>query len=305
MPANLPPTPGRRDAEQDEKFPSSTTASRRLGIDGSAAFVPRGALRALAYRALLASAHGLYKAGNGCLFAAAGLLRRAELQAASVDQYRRFNVSAIDVDAGLSPAEHDFYGRFLRARGRVLLAGCGTGRDLIGLQLLGYDVTGLEPVAEVVELARQHLARRGMTASLETGLVETSELRGPYDAVIFSNGCYSLIQSSAVRISALRRVARHLTPGGRVIASYHPARHRSRLGQWLTRAAARISKSGWIPETGDTFSRDLFTPGLIRYHHAFAPGEFARECEAAGLSLLADEPYGEGYVFAAAELPTS
>jgi SAM-dependent methyltransferase len=269
--------------------------------DRRAPFVPRGHARGLLYRALLASAHGLYRAGNGCLFFAAGLLRRAELQAASVDQYRKFNVSAVDVDAGLSPAEEHFYGRYLRAGDRVLLAGCGTGRDLIALQVQGYAVTGLEPVADVVALAKQHLARRGVVAPVEIGLIETAELRGPYDAVIFSNGCYSLVHSSAVRIAALRRAAAHLDPGGRIIVSYHPAAHQSEIGRWLLRSAVRLSGADWVPEQGDTFSRDVRVPGLVRYHHGFAPGEFARECEAAGLRLLADEQYSEGYFFAAAE----
>ena len=270
--------------------------------DRPRSFAPRSPVRALAYRALLASAHTLYKAGNGCLLIAAGLLRRDELQEVSVDQYRDFNVSAHEVDAGLSPAEQTFYGRFLRRNDRVLLAGCGTGRDLIALQLLGHEVTGLEPVAEVVEIARQHLARRGLSAALQTGFIQTAKLSGRYEAVIFSNGCYSLLQSSAVRIAALSRVAQHLAPGGRVIVSYHPATRQSRIGCWLTQTTARLSAGGWIPESGDTFSRDRFVPGLIRYHHAFGPLEFARECEAAGLTLLADEMFGEGYRFAAAEL---
>jgi SAM-dependent methyltransferase len=272
-----------------------------MRADRPSAFVPHGRLRGLAYRALLTSAHGLYKAGNGCLFAAAGMLRRDELQAASVDQYRRFNVSAINVDAGLSPAEQHFYWRFVPERSRVLLAGCGTGRDLIGLHLLGHDVTGLEPVAEVVALARQHLDRRGIAAPIMTGLIESAELPGFYDAVIFSNGCFSLLQGSAIRVATLRRVAANLEPGGRVIVSYHPAKSQSRVGRWLTRAAAQVSASDWTPEKGDTFTRDVYVAGLIRYHHAFEPGEFAGECKAAGLAVIADEPYGEGYVFAVAE----
>jgi SAM-dependent methyltransferase len=272
-----------------------------MPADRPASFAPRGRIRSLFYRGLLSAAHGLFKAGNGCLFTAAGLLRRDELQAASLDQYRKFNVSAVDVDAGLSPGEEHFYGRFLRARERVLLVGCGTGRDLIALQVRGYDVTGLEPVAELVVLAKQHLARRGIVAPLEEGLIETAVLRGPYDAVIFSNGCYSLVQSSAARIAALRRVATHIAPGGRIIVSYHPRARQSRLGRWLTSTAVRLSRSDWQPESGDTFSRDVYVRGLLRYLHAFAPGEFARECEAAGLKMLADEQYSEGYFFAAAE----
>jgi SAM-dependent methyltransferase len=269
--------------------------------DRPRSFAPHTPLRALAYRALIASAHNLFKAGNGCLFIAAGLLRRDELQQASFDQYRDFNLTAQEVDAGLSPAEQTFYSRFLRSHDRILLAGCGTGRDLIALHELGHDVTGLEPVADVAEFARQHLARRGLWQPVLTGLIQNVPLNGRYDAVIFSNGCYSLLQGSAVRIATLRRVAQHLVPGGRVIVSYHPARHQSRIGCWLTRTTARLSAGDWVPEPGDTFSRDLFVPGLIRYHHAFTPQEFARECDAAGLTLLADEMFGEGYRFAAAE----
>ena len=182
-----------------------------------------------------------------------------------------------------------------------MLNGCGSGRDLIGLQLLGHHVTGLEPMAEVAALARQHLDRHGIAATVEVGVIERSEFRDRYDAVIFSNGSYSLLQGSSKRVATLRRIAGHLAPGGRVIVSYHPAQPQSRLGQWLTRAAARLAAADWIPEEGDTFSRDIYVADLIRYHHAFALGEFARECEAAGITVVADEPYGEGYVFAAAE----
>ena len=268
-------------------------------------FVPQAPARAAAHRVLLACAHGLYRAGNGCLIVAAGLLRREELQAASIDQYRVFNLTASEVDAGLSPAERRFYGTFLRDKDRVFLAGCGSGRDLIALQSMGYDVTGLEPVPELVELARGHLKRRGLSAAVHAGVIQTAHLDGPYDAVIFSSGCYSYVQGSAVRVATLRRVAQHLARDGRVIVSYHPATHQSRLGRWIARASARVGRADWVPEPGDTFSRDLHVPGLIRYHRAFRPEEFARECHAAGLDVLADELSVEGLRFAAAALSAS
>lgn len=272
-----------------------------MPADRSPAFVPRSRVRSLAYRGLLAFAHACYKTGNGALFAAAGLLRRGELQAASVDQYRSFNISAADVDAGLTPGEADFYRRYLRPRDRVLLAGCGTGRDLIGLLALGYDVTGLEPITELVDIARTHLARRGISAPLETGLIQTAALNDTYDAVIFSNGCYAMLQGQAARIATLSRITDHLAPNGRVFVSYQPATHQSSLGRWLTRAAVRVTGGDWTPEQGDTFTRDLFVAGLIRYHHAFTSLEFARECQAAGLDVLADDVFDEGCRYAVAE----
>lgn len=258
-------------------------------------------LRTILYRVLLASSHGLHKAGNGCLFVAAGLLRRDELQAATVAQDRRFNLSAFDVDAGLSLAEAQFYGRYLRAGDRVLLVGSGTGRDLIGLRRLGLDVTGVEPSAEVVAIAQQHLDRLGMSAPMLTGLIQSVQIRGAYDAIIFSNGCYSLIQGADARVSTLRHVAQHLRPIGRIIVSYPLRRTQSALGRWLTRVAARMSSAGWVPEAGDTFVPDVHTRGAIRYQHTFAPSEFARECEAAGLTLVVDGEDDDGYLFAAAE----
>jgi len=273
--------------------------------DASRPFVPQAPARSLAYRALLASAHGLYKVGNGCLFMAAGLLRREELQAASVGQYRVFNLTAFEVDAGLSSAERIFYGRFLSAGDRVLLAGCGSGRDLIALQSMGYNVTGVEPIPELVDLARQHVARRGMTIPVHCGIIQTAELAGSYDAVIFSNGCYSCVQGSRARIAMLARVAGHLADQGRVIVSYHPATRQSTVGRWLARAGARVGQADWVPEAGDTFSRDLFVPDLVRYHHAFHPDAFAAECRGAGLAVLADELFNEGLRFAAMAPPAS
>ena len=272
-----------------------------MPAERSSAFRPRSLVRSLAYRALLTFAHAAHKIGNGALFTAAGLLRRDELNAASVEQYRGFNLSDVEVDGGLTSAERDFYARFIKPQGRVLLVGCGTGRDLIALQELGHDVVGLEPIAEVVEIARRNLVRRRSAARVRQGLVQSAELDGPYDAVIFSNGCYSFVPESAQRIAALRRLADCLSTRGRIIVSYHQAAAQSAAGRWLTRTTARVSGAGWVPERGDTFARDHSFRDLIRYHHAFAPAEVADECAQAGLCVIADEPTSDGQWFAAAE----
>lgn len=278
-----------------------------MPAEGSGAFRPRSPGRRLAYRALLAFSHAAHKIGNGALFTAAGLLRRNELQAASVEQYRVFNLSDVEVDGGLTSSERNFYPRFIEPGCRVLLIGCGTGRDLIALQELGYDVVGLEPMIELVEIARQHLSRRHSAASVREGLVQTAELGGPYDAAIFSNGCYSLMPGAAERVATLRRVAEHLSRRGRIIATYYPYPPvpQSAAGQWLTRAAARLSGADWIPERGDTFSRDSALRDIVRYHHAFVPAEFAAECEQAGLQVIAHETSADGQMFAAAERPAT
>jgi SAM-dependent methyltransferase len=244
-------------------------------------------MRSGLYRVLWACALGLHKAGNAFVFIAAGLLRRDELRAAGQEEWSTFNPSAADVDSGLTPDECQFYVRFLRRSDRVLLVGCGTGRDLLALRSMNYDVTGLEQIPAVAESARGHLARRGIEGTVQTGFIQTAELNGTYDAVIFSNGCYSYLHHSRERVKTLARIKAHLSADGRVLFSYLPFKRQSQIGRWLTRLAAVLGRTDWVPEPGDIFSAEL-TTGVIRYEHDFEPHEFARECASAGLQVVSD-----------------
>ena len=239
------------------------------------------------------------KAANGCLYLAAGLLREDELQAASEARWRDFGAAVADGDAGLSATEKDFYTRFSRPSARVLLVGSGAGRDLLALHLMGYDVTGLEQVPHLVAMSRKLAERHGVTIPVYGGRIQTAELNGCFDAVIFSLGCYSYMQGHDARVAALRRLHPHLSRAGRVLLSYHPRQGGSRIAGRLTAVSARLSRAGWTPEPGDVFSRDFMTPRVLRYQHEFEPRELVQECADAGFQIVADEP-SDALRFAAA-----
>ena len=203
--------------------------------------------------------------------------------AASRIRWRDYGFSADDFSIGLEPWERRLYSDLLRPSDRVLLVGCGTGRDLVGLLELGYSVTGLEQVPELVELARGNLARRGMVAEVLTGGVEAVELGTGYDAVIFSPGVYSCLHQSASRVALLARIKACLCPEGRILISYYGLTPRSPLSVHLTRMTARLTGADWRPESGDSFSRDAKASQILRYEHLFRPGEVAHECAAAEL----------------------
>jgi SAM-dependent methyltransferase len=232
---------------------------------------------------------------------AAGLMRRDDLQASSREEWRHFNSSDDDVDEGLTADERGFYTRFLRPGARVLLVGCGSGRDLLSLSALGFDVLGIDQSLEPVLDARRHLARRGLPGWAEAGDVATAHLTGQFDAVIFSSGAYSLLLGSRAREATLGRLRSHLLPEGCVLFTYFPLRRQSRMARWLTRTTGALCGADWRLERGDIFSRH--TPGshVLKYHHAFGPGEFARECRAAGFVLIADEDGSSALRFAAAQ----
>jgi len=255
-------------------------------------FAPGGALRALAYHMLWVGAEGLQNAANACLCLAAGLLRREDLHTASQLQWRRFNTTADEVDAGLDMWERRFYDALLRASDRVLLVGCGAGRDLLHLRELGYDVTGLEPVPELVELARKHLARRNVSATLQTARIESYDLDGMYDVVLLAGGCYSYVHPSAMRVSTLAKIKSHLCAGGRLVITYTGFAPRSPFAVWLTGMGARIGRADWRPERGDSFSRGYAARRLLKHEHRFHPSEVTRECAAVGLQVIRTESTG-------------
>jgi SAM-dependent methyltransferase len=232
------------------------------------------------------------RAANGCLYLAAGLLRQDELQAASEARWLQFGTAVADSDAGLAGEEKDFYTRYLSPADRVLLIGSGAGRDLLALHLLGYDVTGLEQVTHLAAMSRKLAERHGVTIPVYDGRIQTAELNGSFDEVIFSLGCYSYLQGRGARVAALRRVHEHLSPGGHVLLSYHPCEGGSAMARWLTHLSARLSRAGWTPEPGDVFSRDFLAPRVLRYQHEFEPRELVQEYAAAGFQIVADEPWG-------------
>jgi hypothetical protein len=121
------------------------------------------------------------------------------------------------------------------------------------------------------------------------GFVERSALDGPYDVVIFSNCCYSFVQGSSVRIGMLTHVAAQLNDGGRLAISYSPRHGGSRWAATLARIGARLGRSDWQPEEGDTFARSYLSSDVLKYEHLFLPGEVERECDAAGLRVICNE----------------
>lgn len=226
--------------------------------------------------------------------AAAGTLRSKELEAAIARFWAGFGSSATHIAGGLMTWEREFYLRFLKPDARILIVGSGTGRDLIALVRLGFRADGIELAEEATTCAAAALAEAGLRAELQAGSIETVDLHGSYDAIVFSWFCYGYIPEASRRIRILRRLAEHLAADGHILISYNSRdRSPSPLATSAAQLAARLSGSDWRPAPGDAvfFARDS---AALQYEHRFEPGELEAEARAAGLVVVFDAHVPEG-----------
>jgi SAM-dependent methyltransferase len=238
----------------------------------------------------------LARASTVATYAAAGTLTVEALGRDAQRDWRDFGVgqSDLDVASGLFAWEKEFCLPFLKPADRILVVGCGSGRDLLALLDLGYRVAGLEPVRQCLALAERRVTERGLRAELIAGPIETAPLQPRYDVFLFSWFCYSYIPQRARRVAALARVRALLPPDGRVLISYIRAEPPPRRSLWrLARASAWLTRSDWRPEYGDVF---VLRHGsrAIHYEHRFTPAEIEAEAAAAGLTVAFHDDAGDG-----------
>jgi hypothetical protein len=123
--------------------------------------------------------------------------------------------------------ERFWYGRDLPpAPARVLVGGCGWGRELLALEAAGYAVHGFEPAESLYRAARARLGDTKVSQlSYEDLLspVQHELLSGaPYDAVIAGWGSFSHVLEQSTREQVLLAL-QSLCPTGPILLSFHLA----------------------------------------------------------------------------------
>jgi SAM-dependent methyltransferase len=233
----------------------------------------------------------LFQIGNGAgsmsslfHYLTISTLRLADMRESIRSAWQDFSPDDVDIAAGLTPREKDLVGRFLPSGARVLVVGCGSGRELIALAERGYHVTGVDPADSALRTARRIAWERELSATLVEGFFEEVPLSGLFDGIMFSPYCYGYIPESHRRVVALRKAAEHLTPGGHILISY-PAQGRPRsVTIRLARLMGALSRSDWRLEAGDLVSVVSRNQPRYSYCHEFQVGEIEQEAAAAGLT---------------------
>lgn len=128
------------------------------------------------------------------------------------------------------PMQHlyELFLALVRERGRILDAGCGSGRDAAEFARLGYDVTASDGS---VELAKRASERTGLQVLPLT--FEAIEWQEEFDGVW---ACASLLHlPSPALASAITRLGKALRPGGVLFVSLKKgAFEGTRNARWFT-----------------------------------------------------------------------
>lgn len=178
---------------------------------------------------------------------------------------------------------------------RILVGGCGAGREVLWLAHRGHKVEAFDPSPQLVHVARERIQASGLAHRARVDELDyarwlrqrtTRDLESTYDAVLLGWGSFSHVLSSSSRL-ALLRACRAACPRGPVLVSWVRAasdRHESESASMLKRAGGLIGALRGVQRDsdGDTMLR-------VGVTHEFADGEVESLARRAGFRLQAEQ----------------
>ena len=126
--------------------------------------------------------------------------------------------------AALAASGRDLHGEaryvdaLLPRNGRVLDAGCGTGRVAVELAARGHRVTGVDSDASMLEVAR-----RSPGVRWELGDLASLDLDETYDVVVMAGNVIVFVEPGTEQ-QVVDRCAAHLAPGGLLVSGWRTDR---------------------------------------------------------------------------------
>jgi hypothetical protein len=244
-------------------------------------------------------AHGSRAAINGALL---GLLSDDSLRAVDERYYDTEGVYRTPDwnERGLFDWERQAVEEHFGDGGRIVVAACGGGREVLALLDAGFDAVGYEPHFGLALYGRELLQERGHPDRIHLWRRdEFPSAAGRCDGVVVGWGAYSLIRGRERRVRFLAEARRHVPDGAPVLLSFFDRAADGREVAF-TRAAAnalRRVRGAEAVELGDTLA-----PNFV---HVFTRAELAAELAAAGWELgehrlLGDADGGTRYAMAVA-----
>jgi len=164
------------------------------------------------------------------------------------------------VNSGLSTQEQSLLDKSNVKKGRMLLLGVGGGREAIPLAKMGFEVTGIDFIPQMVERAKENAEKNGVKIS---GLVqEISKLDLPentFDIAWLSAAMYSCVPTLKRRVNMLKKINYSLKPGSCFMLGFlwNPNEHISSKSFLIKKLIACLTLGNLNYERGDILRFNL------------------------------------------------
>src|SRR5690348_14921229 len=140
----------------------------------------------------------------------------------------------------------------VRSGGPVLELGVGTGRIAVPVAAAGIEVVGIDTSAGMLEVARERAELAGVSVDLRQGDMRDPPVDGTFPLVAIPFRSLLHMETEADRRAALRAVARHLAPAGRLVFDvFAPGAEdiADTHGRWLEREPGIWERADWDEDT--------------------------------------------------------
>jgi len=180
---------------------------------------------------------------------------------------------------GLNTEELRILERLPLRTGQLLLLGVGGGREAIYLVRMGFDVTGVDFIPEMVDGAIANAARYNVQIKgLVQDIAALNVSAEAYDVVWIFAGMYSSLPSRTRRVEMLQRACRALKPGGYLACQFQWETHQ----QFSPKVAFMRRLIAWITLGNRSYERGDMLWGNVEFIHTFSSESDLRAEFAAG-----------------------
>jgi len=190
-----------------------------------------------------------------------------------------------NAEKGLNPSEKYLVENFTNKKGNFLVLKSSSGRESLALAKIGFVVTGIEWVRELIDIANKKAEENGAEITYIQGDVyHLEKLSGTFDYAILSANDYSSIISRKSRIEWLKKLKKILNTTGKAFLNYvsGPPSNLEKRTYGLNKFIAFLTLGNFDYQLGD-----MATTSRHPLHRFFDHNEVAREAEEAGFKIIA------------------